>query len=147
MDKHGVHGVAHEDCTTVNTGTHLATWSTKRWEELGVDQSRFLIFKSAGHIPSESEIRVLVDGAGNQGRNFLDRFGICSKNVREGGSKSCASLDGRKVHFSDVVAILNPISRDFPIERNNLEYYISVKPKVALLWFPVIHRETLTTFS
>lgn len=105
MDKHSVHGIVHEYCTAVNTGTHLASWSTKRWEELGVDQSRFLIFKSAGHIPSESEIRVLVDGAGNQRRDFLDRFGICSKNVGEGGSESCASLYGRKVHFSDVVTV------------------------------------------
>lgn len=105
VDKHSVHGVVHEYCTAVNTGTHLASWSTKRREELGMDQSRFLIFKSAGHIPSESEIRVLVDGAGNQRRDFLDRFGICSKNMGEGGSESRASLYGCKVHFSDVVTV------------------------------------------
>lgn len=44
LNKHGVHGVVHEDRAAVNTGAHLTSWPTKSREELGMDQSGFLVF-------------------------------------------------------------------------------------------------------
>lgn len=115
-EKHGIHGVIHEDGACVNTGTHLASWAAEGREELGVDQSRFLVFQSVGYIPGKSEIGILVDGARNQRRDFLDFLCVSSKDVREGGGESRASLDGCKVHLSDIVSVSIQISYDFDLK-------------------------------
>lgn len=112
-----------------------------------MDQSRLLVLQSGSHVPSKPEIGILINRAGNKRRDFFDCFGVRSEDVGESSSESCASLDCRKMHFSDVVAVSRLISYDSLIKYTSLAHYRSVKPKVALLWFPVIHRETLTTFS
>lgn len=51
-------------------------------------------------ITSQSEIGVLVDGAGNQAGNLRGYFFVFAEDVREGVREGGSTLDGTKVDFA-----------------------------------------------
>lgn len=105
-DKHVVHGVIHEDGGGVDGGRHLAAGTLEGGEEHGVDECRLGVLQAGSNIAGETEVRILVDGAGDQARNFPVVGRVVSKDVRERVGEGGGSLNRRKVHLANVVAVV-----------------------------------------
>ncbi len=69
------------------THTHL-----QPRKKLGVDERRLAIAQPGGHVPRHAEVRVLVDGAGNQARHVL----LALEGDGEGGGEGRGGLHGGK---------------------------------------------------
>jgi len=67
-----------------------------------VDQRGLLVFQTLCYITTQAEVRVLVDGAGNQRGNVPDTA-VGPEDVREGCGKGGGGLDRSEVELSDVV--------------------------------------------
>jgi len=57
-----------------------------------VDQSGLLVFQALRYVTAQAEVRVLVDGAGNQSGNVADTA-VSAEDVGEGRSEGCGGLD------------------------------------------------------
>jgi hypothetical protein len=93
-DGHGVRSIVHVDRARVDASTHLASRSTERGKELGMDERRFLVPEPPGDVSGNAKVWVLVDRTRNQGRDFLDFIEVLSEYVGEGRGERSASLDG-----------------------------------------------------
>ena len=92
--------IAHED-TRVRVGrAHFRLRALERREELGVDQGRFGVFELDGDVAGETEVRVLVDCAGNEARDV----GLRAEDLEEGVGEGGCGLNCGEVDLADVVA-------------------------------------------
>lgn len=91
--------IGHEDAAVGVAGAHLGLRPLESGEELRMDESRFLVLQFLRYVPSEAEIGILVDGAGDQAGDVADR----TEYMRETVGERRSGLDGRKVYFADVV--------------------------------------------
>lgn len=62
----------------------------------------FLVFEFLGHIPSQAEIRILVDRA----RNQAGYVRVSAKYLRERVGEGWSSLDGCKVNLANIIPAL-----------------------------------------
>lgn len=65
-----------------------------------MDQCRFGVLEFLGDVPRQSEVRILVDGAGNQ----TGDIGHFAKDLGEGVGERGCGLNGTKVYLADVVS-------------------------------------------
>ena len=91
--------VRHEYATIGVACAHFGLGTLKSREEFGVDQSWLGVLELWGNVASEAEIRILVNGAGDEAGNV----GSSAEDLREGRGKARRSLDCRKVDFANVV--------------------------------------------
>lgn len=61
-----VRGITHKDTRVGIRGAHLRLWSLESGEESRVDQCGFGVFEFLGDVSRQSEVGVLVDGAGDE---------------------------------------------------------------------------------
>src|SRR3989449_2925772 len=92
--------VRREDARLRNRGGHLARRSEEAREELGVDQGGLRITELRCHVPSDSEVRILVDTAGDEDRDVA----TCLYGRQERGR----GLEARVEDLADVVRVLEP---------------------------------------
>ena len=98
--------VAEEDARVGVAGGHLRLGAFEGGEEDGVDDGWFDETDSGRVVPALPEIRVLVDGAGDQTRDFDDFFGIGAEDEGEARGKGGGGLRGWKGKFGDIVAVV-----------------------------------------
>lgn len=67
-----------------------------------MDQSGLFIFQAGSDVAADAEVRVLVDGAGDQAGNLGDTLFVSAEDVREGGREGGGGLDGCEVDLADV---------------------------------------------
>jgi len=91
--------VRHEYAAIGVACAHFGLGTLKSREEFGVDQSWLGVLELWGNVASEAEIRILVNGAGDEAGNV----GSSAEDLREGRGKARGSLDCRKVDFANVV--------------------------------------------
>ena len=75
-----------------------------------MNESRFEVAELAGVIAALSEIGILVDGAGDETRDFGNALFVGAEDEREGGCEGGGGLRGWKGEFGDVVAMLRSVS-------------------------------------
>jgi len=93
--------IRDEDGGLVRRCTHLSFGALEGGEETAVDESGLLPAESRRNIARHAEVRVLVDGAGNEALDVLS----AAKDLREAGGEGGSSLNGRETVFSDMVRI------------------------------------------
>lgn len=114
-----------------------------------MDEGGLFVLEALGALARQAEVRVLVDGAGDQARDV----GLVAKDLRERVGEGRGRLDRDKVPLADVVAARERARWD---ERSVSEEgrgdcsservaHSSLKPNVCWLWRAVIKREILTT--
>lgn len=72
-----------------------------------MDQGRLGIFQASGAVSSQSEVRILVNGAGNQAGNFGCLCLILTEDVGKRAGKGSRALNTGKVNFTNVGAVLD----------------------------------------
>jgi len=96
-----------------------------------VDECRFGVFEFLGDVSCQSEVGVLVDGAGNKAGDVA-RF---TKDLGERVGERGCSLDGAKVYLANVVS---DETIRFSLQRyarvSAIRTHESVKPNVAFDW-------------
>ena len=95
--------ICHVDGRVGIRSGHLRLGPLKRREEFGVNERGLGVLELLCHIPGKSEIRILINGARNQGWNIL----FITKYMREGVGERRSRLDGAEVKFADVVAVFD----------------------------------------
>ena len=95
-----VRGIAHEYTRIGIRGAHLRLWSLEGRKETRVDECRFGVLEFLGDVSRQSEVRVLVDGAGNKAGDVAN----FAKDLGEGVGKRGCGLDGTKVYLANVVS-------------------------------------------
>lgn len=93
-------GIAHKDTRIRIRSAHLRLRSLQGREESRVDQCRFGVFEFLGDVSRQSEVGVLVDGAGDEAGDVARFAKDLGKGVGEGG----CGLDGTKVYLANVVS-------------------------------------------
>lgn len=94
--------VGEQDRALDHRGGHLALGSLQRREEFGVHQSRLGVLELLRHVAGEAEVRVLVNGAGDEARDVV----CLSKDLREGVGERRRSLDADKVTLANIVRVV-----------------------------------------
>lgn len=93
--------VRHEDGGRVNRSGHLGLSAEQRGDKLGVDESRLLVLEARGDFSGEAEVRVLVDGAGDEAGDV----GLGAEDLGERVGEGGGGLDRDEVPLSDVVPV------------------------------------------
>ena len=70
-----------------------------------MDEGRFEVGEARGVVTALAEVRVLVDGAGDQAGDFGCEFGIGAEDEGEGGREGGGGLHGWEGEFGDVVGV------------------------------------------
>lgn len=91
--------IRHEDARRVDRSAHLALRTQERRDELGVDEGGLAVLEAGGHFARETEVGVLVDGAGDEAGDVGLGAEDLGERVGEGGGR----LDGYEVPLADVV--------------------------------------------
>lgn len=94
-----VGGVGHVDGGVLVAGAHLGVMAEQGGDELGVDQGRLWELEPGGNVPGDAEVRILVNGGGDQAGDVL----LATKDVGEGAREGGGSLDRREGDLADVV--------------------------------------------
>lgn len=94
-------GVVQEDGRLRQRRAHLCVVALQRWEELGVDKCRLDGSEFGRNVARQSEVRVLVDSAGNEAGNGV----VGGQHDREGRRQGRRGLDGGETMLADVVRV------------------------------------------
>lgn len=86
-----------------------------------MDETRLLVAQLGGSIAADAEVGVLVDGAGDQGRDLGHLLRVAAEDVREGGSESRGRLD------RDVVVLANAVTRGLSVLAMNVRLILSYR--------------------
>mmetsp|Transcript_39060 Transcript_39060/g.28879 ORF Transcript_39060/g.28879 Transcript_39060/m.28879 type:complete len:239 (-) Transcript_39060:253-969(-) len=96
--------VAEEDGAVRIRAAHLCLESLEGWEERRVEACRLLVLEPRRSIPRHPEVRVLVDGAGDEGAHVF----AVTEDVRECVAESRYRLNRRIGVFSNIIRVVEP---------------------------------------
>lgn len=95
-------GIAQEDSRAVVTGRHLGAGTLQGVEETHVDEGGLGVLETSRTVSCQTEVGVLVNGAGNKAGNLGCALLVVAKDVRERRGKGGGALNTGKVNFANV---------------------------------------------
>lgn len=93
--------IRHEDTAVRVARAHLSLRPLECWEKFRMEQRWLGVLKFLCNVPRQTEVRVLVDSAGDEAWNIGSLAEYLGKRVGE--RRRC--LDGSKVYFSDIIRV------------------------------------------
>ena len=101
-----------------------------------MDDSRLQITHLGRVVPTLPEVRILIYGTRNQTGDFGYLLAVCAEDKGKAGGEGCRGLHSWKVELGNVVT--KHIEVSSTDAEGIREAYLSLNPKVPLIWLIVV---------